>query len=432
MKQNTCVSLIIVSHQRPTDLALCLQSLKYQTHNDFEVIVVADALPGGFSDKVKYIQFNDQNISKARNLGINRAAGDIIAFCDDDAIPDPAWLERLITPFTINHIGSTGGFTRGRNGVSRQWGAMRFTQSGDDIPIEIDENKPYVEFSPIPEQPHKLIGTNMAFRTKALHQVGGFDEAYLFFLEDADIKLRLDQAGWSSAAVPLAQVHHNFSASTRRNAKRVPLDLYEIGASKAYFCNKFAPNNITTAINDFVAEQEKRLSKLVSSGQITSEEVSNLLNGLKNGFKAGVDRKPNTQNLKQSDSTFLRFDTGYDPHILLCGFSGDLEWAMETAEAIHSMNCCVTTLILDSGIRRLRLRFTGKTWAYEGGIGGKSELYYPIVGFINKHTRLKSEANNIARLLSAEYIVYNRSGEFSDNDLKLKEIYKKHVEKITR
>ncbi|MCK4861063.1 MAG: glycosyltransferase family 2 protein, partial [Rhodobacteraceae bacterium] len=88
------VSLIIVSQKRPEHLLRLLQSLRHQTHDSFEVIVVTDTEPSPFVNHVKYIPFTNANISAARNAGIAVAAGEIIAFCDDDAIPDPPWLER--------------------------------------------------------------------------------------------------------------------------------------------------------------------------------------------------------------------------------------------------------------------------------------------------------------------------------------------------
>lgn len=72
-------------------------------YDDFEIVVVANAKGlaalDGFKGKIKTVQFDDANISMARNIGIAHSAGEIVAFIDDDAVPEPTWLTYLITPF---------------------------------------------------------------------------------------------------------------------------------------------------------------------------------------------------------------------------------------------------------------------------------------------------------------------------------------------
>ena len=70
------VSLIIVSQKRREHLLRLLQSLRHQTHSNFEIIVVADILPAEFESSVKFVPYLEANISAARNLGkIGRASG---------------------------------------------------------------------------------------------------------------------------------------------------------------------------------------------------------------------------------------------------------------------------------------------------------------------------------------------------------------------
>ncbi|WP_372887787.1 glycosyltransferase family 2 protein, partial [Shimia sp.] len=122
------VSVVIVSRGRPQALARCLTGLSQQTHPSFETIVVADPSgcaavnDGAFSGLVKLVAFDEANISAARNLGIARAAGELVAFIDDDAVPEPTWLAHLVAPFDSDpEVMAAGGFVRGRNGISFQW-----------------------------------------------------------------------------------------------------------------------------------------------------------------------------------------------------------------------------------------------------------------------------------------------------------------------
>ncbi|MEJ6708662.1 MAG: glycosyltransferase family A protein [Amylibacter sp.] len=126
-----------------------LSALRFQSYENFEVIVVSDALDGAFyedlpfSQNICHSQFDEPNISTARNIGIAAARGQIVAFCDDDAVPDPWWLERLIVPFQISNIGSAGGFVRVRNGIEFQWRALLCYDCGDDHQLEIDKAVPF-------------------------------------------------------------------------------------------------------------------------------------------------------------------------------------------------------------------------------------------------------------------------------------------------
>ena len=88
------VSLIIVSRHRPEALKRVAASLRFQSYTNFEVILVSDAPDRSFlagipaSENMLHIPFDQANISAARNLGLAHAQGEIVAFCDDDAVPD--------------------------------------------------------------------------------------------------------------------------------------------------------------------------------------------------------------------------------------------------------------------------------------------------------------------------------------------------------
>ena len=89
------VSVIVVSRGRAADLPLCLLGVSQLYYPSFEVVLVADRsgisavknLP--FYEELKVVEFDEANISAARNLGIAEAAGEIVAFVDDDAVPEP-------------------------------------------------------------------------------------------------------------------------------------------------------------------------------------------------------------------------------------------------------------------------------------------------------------------------------------------------------
>ena len=85
---DTPVSVIVVSRHRTELLLQCLAALRLQDHPLMEVIVVAD--PAAAQDvaklglPLKLAVFDEANIAAARNVGLAMAAGDVVAFIDDD------------------------------------------------------------------------------------------------------------------------------------------------------------------------------------------------------------------------------------------------------------------------------------------------------------------------------------------------------------
>jgi GT2 family glycosyltransferase len=405
------VSLIIVSRKRPAHLSRMLQSLRHQTHDNFEVIVVADTEPSPFVNHVKFIPFTNANISAARNAGLAIATGDIVAFCDDDAIPDPPWLERLVSPFVNAKVGATTGFTRGRNGINRQWGAMRFGLTGQDHPFGIDETQPFEVFDPKPDTPIKLIGTNMAFRKSALLEIDGFDENFRFFLDETDAKLRLDQAGWETAVVPHAQVHHHYAESERRTENRVPTDLFEIGASKAYFCKTHMKDDSSPALRDFTNEQLIRLTVLVEQHKLKRRDVTPLMESLGDGMTEGLQRNSTATHFTALSSEFFRFETHKSEHIVLCAGSRDTKWMIKTAGELVNAGKCVSIVRLLPSPRYFQVAFKDGYWLHQGGVFGKSDRSQPLVQLTSYQRRFTSEIRRISSLYPVDRILNSSDHE---------------------
>ncbi len=88
------VSVVVPTVGRDT-LTPCREALSRQTRPPEEVIVVTDT--------------DRRGPSWARNEGIRRSRGTLIAFTDDDCIPPPDWLERLIRAIDLHDAAGAGG-----------------------------------------------------------------------------------------------------------------------------------------------------------------------------------------------------------------------------------------------------------------------------------------------------------------------------------
>ena len=290
------VSVIIVSRERPDALRRCLLGISQLQYRAFEVVVVA--CPAGIAvaeasqalPDIKCVAFSEANISAARNQGLVYAAGEIVAFIDDDAVPEPKWQHHLVAPAARSDVAAMGGYVRGRNGITFQYQARTLDAQG--IPQEVDIDPPQAAIlNPPKRRAIKTEGTNMAFRRDVLVELGGFDPAFRFYLDETDVNMRLARAGHATALVPLAQVHHGFAASATRRDDRVPRDLYEIGASCAVFQRKHIPQKDRAAHwkAQQVSERQRALRHMVA-GRLERRDVRRLMKGLVAGYAEGLER----------------------------------------------------------------------------------------------------------------------------------------------
>lgn len=396
--QGLPLSVAIVSRHRSAQLRRCLRALEYQTYRPFEVIVICD--PGSAdvlrerTDRraIRHRIFDQPNIAQARNLATELAAGDVIAFIDDDAIAEPTWLNRLSRAFKNKDVAAAGGFVRGRNGIRFQWRCEEILDNGMSRPLALDA--PTI-FGSAAEKPVKTHGTNCAFRTSVLRQLGGFDTSFRFYLEDTDLNLRLFQAGFSTAIIPDAEVQHTYAPSPRRNKNRVVRSLYEIAASAGYFAHKHA----VTSSQAFFCDQRQRLQHQFLSGEIRRADFIRLQDELKTGFAAGTQRA--RQGIPRGGiiapprpETFRPFlsQPARLPHRFLTTRTRHSCKTYDYARSLAAQGQAVTLLHLEL-TPRFHSRFFGDNgfWVQRGGILGQSDRYGAKLHFTNFDTRCSRE-----------------------------------------
>lgn len=375
------VSVIIVSRGRPDALRRCLLGVGQIQYRSFEVVVVA--CPAGIAvteEKgvlagIKCIAFDEANISAARNLGLANAAGDIVAFIDDDAVPEPQWLRHLTAPAARADVAAMGGYVRGRNGISFQYKARTLDSYGAPQEVEIDPLQATVLVPPR-GRAIKTEGTNMAFRRDVLIEIGGFDPAFRFYLDETDVNMRLARAGHATALVPLAQVHHGFAASATRRADRVPSDLFEIGASWAVFQRKHIPKEDRAEHwRDQRTIERKRLLEHMVAGRLEPRDVRRLMKRLTAGFAEGETRSFGGARLPRH--ALLPFRPVASPprkssfHAVR-GLRGTK--AIEEAAARVRKGELASLLVLSPTALFHRVEFTAQgIWLQRGGMFGRSE-----------------------------------------------------------
>ncbi len=399
------VSVIVVSRDRPSELHCCLTAISQLSYYPFEVIVVADragvAAAGGlaFADRLKIREFGEANISKARNLGLTLAAGEIVAFVDDDAVPEPGWLFHLTQPFSEQDVAAAGGFVRGRNGISFQWQGQVVNDQGYSSELGVDGDAAVVPFCPA-GQAVKTQGTNCAFRRTEIAAIGGFDPAFRYYLDEADVNLRLAKLGLQTAIVPRAEVHHGFAASGIRHRSRLPKSLIEVGASQAVFLRK----HYTGAVSDevivkFTQAHRQALLRHMVTGNCEPSDVDALLNTLKAGLVQGAKRETApTLALQPSIEPFLAFRSTKDMprHKVIAGYLVHAAGMREEAREAVRHGHVVSLYLFSRTALHHKVRYHDGYWEQTGGLWGRSVRTDPIIRKVSMERRVDNEINRVA------------------------------------
>ncbi len=399
------VSVVVVSRERPEALKRALIGISWLSYPAFEVIVVADAagvaavaeLP--FADQIKTVEYETPNISAARNRGLSQAAGEIVAFLDDDAVPETGWLHHLSAPFAKPEVAAAGGYVRGRNGISFQWQAQSVDGSGVGQPLAIDGTDAVV-LTPDATRAIKTEGTNMAFRRDVLAQLGGFDPALRYYLDETDLNLRLATAGYKTAIVPLAEVHHGFASNRQRTAARVPRDLFEIGASKAVFLRKHCPEAHRAALwAQFRLGQKRRLLRHMVAGAMMPGDVLRLMRGLDNGFAEGLSRNiGQTPPLPRAPQGFAPLDQAGKPAKLIYGRYWRRRAIEQEAKRAVAEGFIPSVFIFSRTGLFHSVRFDPEIgWLQIGGLFGRSERRQSLFRIGGFRARLRSEFQRVAK-----------------------------------
>ena len=202
------ISVVVCSYNGARTLRDCMEGLARLEYPDHEVIVVDD----GSLDQVssiaqeyctRVIRTENRGLSSARNTGWQAATGEIVAYTDDDARPDPHWLTYLAYAFTTSEHAGIGGPNIAPAGDGSIADCVANAPGG---PVHVLISDRLAEHIP---------GCNMAFRKSALAALGGFDPIFRVAGDDVDLCWRLQDQGGTIGFHAGAMVWHR-----RRNSVR--------------------------------------------------------------------------------------------------------------------------------------------------------------------------------------------------------------------
>jgi GT2 family glycosyltransferase len=207
------VSVVVCSYNGSRTIAETLAALENLAYPDYEVIVVDDGSTDQTSAiaaryEVKLFRTENNGLSAARNLGMNAASGDIVAYIDDDAYPDPHWLTFLVSGLRDAEHAGIGGPNIAPPGDGAIADCVANAPGG---PIHVLLSDRVAEHIP---------GCNMAYRRDKLLEIGGFDPRFRVAGDDVDVCWRLQERGWTIGFAPAAVVWHHRRGSLRGYLKQ--------------------------------------------------------------------------------------------------------------------------------------------------------------------------------------------------------------------
>lgn len=175
----TC-SVVVCTRDRPEVLNRCLEALSHQAYPHVEVLVVDNAPRDGRAQVVaqrwdaRYLVEPVAGLSRARNTGARACTSQIVAFTDDDAVPEAEWLSTIASAFSDPTVTVVTGRTLPLARSVRPWPMAQYTADLGQAAITLDRT-------------HRLWfemacfggigrGCNMAFRRSIFDLSDVFDE----------------------------------------------------------------------------------------------------------------------------------------------------------------------------------------------------------------------------------------------------------------
>lgn len=192
------ISVIIPYYRAGTFIADAIASIRRQNYPNLEIILIDDGSEDGIAERVRefgdivFLQQSNQGPAAARNAGIRKATGDIIAFLDaDDIWPD----DKLALQLPKLEEDPALGIVTGRVQYIRLQGA-------EDRSLPFDENNTII---------HVHLGAALVRRT-VFDDVGLFDENFRVS-EDMDWFLRVREKSVKTAIIPETTLFYQMHAS---------------------------------------------------------------------------------------------------------------------------------------------------------------------------------------------------------------------------
>ncbi|MCZ2344342.1 MAG: glycosyltransferase, partial [Bacteroidales bacterium] len=292
------LSVVINTYNRAATLQNTLEGLRYQTYPDFEVVVVngpstdhSDAVLQSYGHAIRVYRCPEVHLSRSRNIGVTQAAGEVVAFIDDDAVPDPRWIEELVAGYDQPQIGGVGGLVYDHTGAKFQYTFSSCSRLA--VPL-FQIQPPFDALNRPGADPFLYLqGTNCSFRRDMLTEIGGFNEEIEYHLDEAEICLLSIDAGYPIRALNGARVYHKYARSHIRSANRVTVDPYATVKNHCTFAVRYGRVNrplteVLAAVSEYLDTVKRGGYGNRDHGLFTEEQLAYYLERTEQAAEVGI------------------------------------------------------------------------------------------------------------------------------------------------
>lgn len=227
------ISVVIPNWNGARWLRPCLNSLRAQRFRDFRVYVVDNGSTDGSVDLLRDHYPEVQVIAHPENLGfaggmnsgMSAARGELIAALNNDVEADPGWLGAIAAAMDA-HPEAGSGASRLMDFKSRDV----VDSLGDGfLPVGLSFKAWSGAHYPANGLPLRHVQSPCAaasvYRRAMLDRIGLFDEDFFAYMEDVDLGLRAQAAGYACIFIPDAVVYHIGSATSGGTASAFSMRL---------------------------------------------------------------------------------------------------------------------------------------------------------------------------------------------------------------
>lgn len=254
------ISIIIVSWNACQLLRKCLMSIRACGDSAIREIIVVDnastdgsqaMVEGEFPDVTLLRCAENLGFSKANNLGISQASGDLLALVNSDIIVEPGTFTKLANALQNDpKTGLVGPKVQSPDGeLQSTYRRLPTVWTIVCRVLALDRLLPHLPlFSGWQAQPAKqstptpvdvLSGCFWMARRDAVAEVGNLDERFFFYAEDTDWCKRFKNSNWQVVFVPTANVVHYGAGSSANAPLRYSVEI--LRANMAYWRKHHGP-----------------------------------------------------------------------------------------------------------------------------------------------------------------------------------------------
>jgi len=217
-----CVSFIIVNWNGRDLLPSCLESLRAQSCQSFEVIVVDN---GSSDDSVRFLHANfpevnvvelyeNRGFAGGNNAGLDHCRGKYIALLNNDAELHSDWLCHMLEAIeTGEEVGFCSSRIFVKGGTTIDSVGDRFTTAFTGTKVGEGQDGGLYDSQ---LELHGICAASALYKKKMIEDVGFFDDDFFLNYEDTDLNIRAWLRGWKCLYVPDAKVYHAVNSTIGR------------------------------------------------------------------------------------------------------------------------------------------------------------------------------------------------------------------------